>query len=157
MYKTQLLPGRFVYSYLSLVAPFGCLLLAAAMLYLTFHANGFLERALCFLSVPLLLWGAQLFVEKVEMIFDASSGQFTLFRAEMRNFKLVNTAVSHQLSDLNTVRIERYPSVSRINLKFGDEWVPVSGAYSSSENVPNAAKQLSQWLSEQGLTVSFKP
>ncbi len=146
---------HFRYQSCAVVAPVAGALMALSLIVLAiFKSNGLIEFLMFATMVTLSLWVVTLFFEIVRLELNHTSDSATLTRTTLRRFKTVTVRTVFRLSHLNCVWMESSTHYNyRLNLRFGNEWLPLTIAYPQKPAVKKIEARISQWLDARKLHV----
>jgi hypothetical protein len=147
---------HFRYQSRATYAPVAGVLMALAFIALAiFKSRGLIEFFMFSFFAGASSWVAALFFEIVDFELNATNDSATLTRISLRGFKPTTERVVFQLSRLNCVWMEFLIQYNyRLNLRFGNEWLPLTIAYPQKPEVKKIEARLRLWLDARKLHVT---
>ncbi len=132
----------------------GALMSLSLMVLAIFKSKGLIEFFIFASFAILSLWVAAVFFEIVHLELNHTDDSATLTRTTLRRFKPTTERVVFRLSSLNCVWMEFLIQYNyRLNLRFGNEWLPLTITYPQKPQVKKIEARLSQWLDARKLNV----
>lgn len=146
---------HFRYQSCAAYAPVAGALMALAFIALAlFKSSGLIEFLMFAFFAVASSWVAALFFEVLDFELNHPNDSATLTRTRLRRFKPVTERVVFPLSQLNCVWMEFLIQYNyRLNLRFGNEWLPLTIAYPQKPEVKKIEMRMRLWLDARELHV----
>lgn len=147
-------PPVFEYRHTSVWAPLGGLVLGFFLLGLALTAQSVGQAILLLGAAAVCGWAATLFYEKVQLRLDSEAGELTWKRQSIRGLRRAHTERTYPLARLSMVWLESTLSSNyRVLLNVGEEWLPLSRAFTNDGSPQLEYQRLLEWLPAHGLAV----
>lgn len=144
----------FEYQHTSVWTPLGGLALAVILLGCALTAQSFLQSVLLLGAAAGCGWAATLFYEKVQLRIDSEAGVLTWERQSVRGVRRAHSERTYPVARLSMVWLEHTLSSNyRVLLKVGEEWLPLSRAFTNDGGPQAEYQRLLEWLLAQSIAV----